>query len=63
VDLNLAAPRLHDLGYSAHDAEAASYITPPLCTVPAGPFLLGSDLTRDKQARDAELPQQTVTLA
>ena len=31
--------------------------------IPAGPFLMGSDKQKDKDAYDAELPQHTVTLA
>ncbi len=38
------------------------YIVPPLCKVPAGPFLMGSDKKRDSYAYDEELPQHTVTL-
>ncbi|HUY75277.1 MAG TPA: SUMF1/EgtB/PvdO family nonheme iron enzyme [Ktedonobacterales bacterium] len=38
-------------------------ITPPVCAIPAGPFLMGSDKRRDSQAGSDELPQHTVTLA
>jgi len=34
----------------------------PVMWVPAGPFLMGSDKTRDPQAYDNELPQHEVTL-
>ncbi len=34
----------------------------PVVRVPAGPFLMGSDKTRDPQAYDNELPQHEVTL-
>ena len=33
-----------------------------LVRVPAGPFLMGSDKTKDSQAYDAELPQHSLTL-
>ena len=38
------------------------YVIPPTCTVPAGPFLMGSDKQRDAQAQDNEMPQHAVTL-
>ncbi len=36
------------------------YIAPPVCEVPAGPFLMGSDKQRDPNAEDDELPQHEV---
>jgi formylglycine-generating enzyme required for sulfatase activity len=39
------------------------YVLPPVCEVPAGPFLMGSDPQHDPDAQDNELPQHTVTLA
>jgi formylglycine-generating enzyme required for sulfatase activity len=58
-------PRLSQLGFAAyHSAHGAEYILPPLCAVPAGPFLMGSDPNRDKHGYgDDEKPQHTVTLA
>jgi len=38
------------------------YVLPPVCEVPAGPFLMGSDPHFDKHARDNEPPQQTIDL-
>lgn len=35
-------PRLADLGFTAHSDKGIEYILPPLCTVIAGPFLMGS---------------------
>lgn len=56
--------RLNQLDFSAYRAlHGAEYISPPLCNVPAGPFLMGSDKRTDPQAFDDELPQQSVTLA
>jgi formylglycine-generating enzyme required for sulfatase activity len=56
--------RLADLGYVRHSVEAAGgdgwYITPPLCQVGAGPFLMGSDPQKDAETEDNELPQHTV---
>jgi len=37
-------------------------ILPPMCTVPAGPFLMGSDPQRDPDAEKYEMPQHRVTL-
>lgn len=38
-------------------------IVPPLCDVPAGAFLMGSDKRKDAQAGDNEQPQHSLTLA
>ncbi len=38
------------------------YIEPPLCAIPAGEFLMGSDKQKDPQAYDNELQQFTFTL-
>jgi formylglycine-generating enzyme required for sulfatase activity len=38
-------------------------ILPPLCTVPAGPFHMGSDLEQDSGAYENEKPQHSVTLS
>src|SRR5579875_749568 len=55
--------RLADLGFAGQVINGMEVITPPLCNVPAGPFLMGSDKRHDKDARDDEQPQHTVTLA
>jgi len=55
--------RLASLGFVAQVINGVEVITPPLCDVPAGPFLMGSNKRRDKDAQDNELPQHTVTLA
>lgn len=50
--------RLADLGFEAHcDASGVEYITPPLSTVSAGPFLMGSDPKRDVYAWHGDKPQ------
>jgi formylglycine-generating enzyme required for sulfatase activity len=38
------------------------YVTPPVCKVPGGPFLMGSNKQHDPDAQDDETPQHTVTL-
>jgi len=58
--------RLMQLGFrlmqvideAAHDL--FRYVIPPICTVPAGPFLMGSDQEQDARAKADELPQQTL---
>jgi toxoflavin biosynthesis protein ToxD len=54
--------RLAELGFVAHSSNDIEYIVPPLCAIPAGPFLMGSDPARDKEAQENEQPQLTVTL-
>jgi formylglycine-generating enzyme required for sulfatase activity len=56
-------PGLSKLGFAAYrTARGAEYIAPPLCAVPAGAFLMGSDKRTDPQAYDSEQPQHSVTL-
>ena len=52
--------RLATLGFTAHkDRTGVEYILPPVVSVPdTGPFLMGSDPNRDRQARSDEQPQQ-----
>src|SRR5262249_23737421 len=42
--------------------DGVAVITPPLCDVSAGPFLMGSDPRRDPEAHHSETPQRTVEL-
>ena len=67
IDSARLPKRLADLGFTAHSDNGVEYILPPLCTVPAGPFLMGSDPKRDLAAAKESLavreqPQHTVTL-
>jgi formylglycine-generating enzyme required for sulfatase activity len=55
-------PRLAELGYRVAFLNGAEVILPPLCDVPAGPFLMGSDPNKDKDAKPVEQPQHWVTL-
>jgi formylglycine-generating enzyme required for sulfatase activity len=55
-------PRLPDLGFAVRGSQGKAFILPPLVTIPAGPFLMGSDPKRDKGAFENEQPQHTVTL-
>ena len=60
--------RLERLGFAAEmgrdpqTGKEMAFIRPPLCPVPAGPFLMGSDPTQDRQAYPDEQPQTTVEL-
>jgi len=55
-------PRLAQLGFTGQILRGQEVIVPPLCDVPAGPFLMGSDPTQDREALDDEKPQHRVTL-
>jgi toxoflavin biosynthesis protein ToxD len=55
-------PRLADLGFTPRNDHDTEYIVPPLCPIPAGPFLMGSDKHRDPNADSDEQPQHIVTL-
>lgn len=54
--------RLAALGFSGQTANGVEFITPPLVTVTAGPFLMGSDRETDAQAWSDEEPQHWVQL-
>jgi formylglycine-generating enzyme required for sulfatase activity len=56
-------PRLAELGFTAQKRGNVTFIIPPVCAVPAGEFLMGSDKRRDPQASDSELPQHRVNLS
>jgi toxoflavin biosynthesis protein ToxD len=56
-------PRLDELGFRIAFLNGMEVILPPLCDVPAGPFLMGSDTRTDAQAWDDESPQHSLTLA
>lgn len=54
--------RLAALGFEARKSGETEYILPPLCTVAAGEFLMGSDPEKDTVAQVNEKPQQRVVL-
>lgn len=56
-------PQLTKLGFGIQRIDGVDVIIPPLCYVPAGDFLMGSDPRQDKEAFNAEKPQHWVTLA
>jgi len=55
---------LQQLGFELqyHPSGQTPYLLSPLCTIPAGVFLMGSDPTVDEQARPKECPQHSVWL-
>jgi Sulfatase-modifying factor enzyme 1/TIR domain len=59
---HLLPPRLAQLGFVVYRSGTTEYIVPQVCTVPAGPFLMGSDPKKDKEAVNTEQPQHQVTL-
>ncbi len=58
--------RLRLLGYTSvigqYNGKETKAIVGPLCAIPAGEFLMGSDKNKDRQASDDELPQFPFTL-
>ena len=54
--------RLAALGFAARRVNGVEIILPPLCDVPAGDFLMGSDPQQDKDAFDDEQPQYVIPL-
>jgi toxoflavin biosynthesis protein ToxD len=54
--------RLASLGYHVTLLNGAEIILPPLCDIPAGPFLMGSDTNKEKDAQEFEEPQHWMTL-
>jgi formylglycine-generating enzyme required for sulfatase activity len=55
--------RLASLGFRGVNPHGTPAILSPLVSVPAGPFLMGSDKGRDAQASDQETPPHRVELA
>jgi hypothetical protein len=65
TDPSFALPnRLASFDYVVGTSGATSCVVPPLCEVPAGAFLLGSDPARDECARTrgSEQPQHRLNL-
>jgi len=55
-------PSLRQLGYQGRVVNGVQVMTPPVITIPAKAFLMGSDKRKDPQAWDDETPQKAVTL-
>jgi formylglycine-generating enzyme required for sulfatase activity len=56
-------PRLAQLGFQGGVFDGVEVIVPPVCLVPDGPFLMGSEPEFDDDAAANELPQHQVELA
>jgi formylglycine-generating enzyme required for sulfatase activity len=59
---HLLPPTLVALGFTGRLVDGVAVITPPLCEVPAGPFLMGTDPVREPEWADNELRQRTANL-
>jgi formylglycine-generating enzyme required for sulfatase activity len=57
------SPWLRERGFRRRVASGAAYIHPPLCAIPRGPFIMGSDRAHDPQSSKEERPRRTVQLA
>lgn len=57
---NSFPPRLADLDFTAQKRAGVAFVVPPICPVPAGAFLMGSDPRRDKGAQPDEQPQRSI---
>src|SRR5579884_2000142 len=55
--------RVARLGFSGYVMNGVEVIVPPVCDVPAGRFIMGSDKQHDAQAQDNEIPQYQINLA
>lgn len=55
--------RLAGLGFRGVNINGTPAIVPPLITIPAGWFMMGSDKSKDSQAFDREMPQHRVEVA
>ncbi len=55
-------PRLAQLGFADYKQDGVEYIVPPVVSVAAGEFLMGSDPKKDSGAYGEEKPQHKVTL-
>ncbi|HEX8731981.1 MAG TPA: SUMF1/EgtB/PvdO family nonheme iron enzyme [Ktedonobacterales bacterium] len=52
--------RLRRLGFTYHESKPSPHITPPFCEVPAGIFLMGSDVQLDPHSHADEWPATDV---
>lgn len=54
---------LQALGFVGRLSGGVEIIIPPVCAISVGPFLMGSDKSRDSLARPDEMPQHSVDVA
>lgn len=55
-------PRMAELGFVWRITNGVEVVVPPVCDVPGGEFLMGSDRKQDPQAFASEMPQHRVVL-
>jgi formylglycine-generating enzyme required for sulfatase activity len=55
--------KIQRLGFNLHNINGVEVITPPLCYVPSGDFLIGSSLNRDPDAFPSEEPEHWIRLS
>ncbi|WIG58596.1 MAG: GldJ [Ktedonobacterales bacterium] len=58
--LHLTPTSLYNLGFRGYTVRGVDVVLPPLCPVPNGVFIMGSDTSKDPQADDNETPQYLV---
>jgi formylglycine-generating enzyme required for sulfatase activity len=56
------SPWLRERGFRTRSTSTSAYISPPLCVIPRGPCILGSDKAHDPQSAQEERPRRTVQL-
>lgn len=59
----IVPPTLQQKGFIGRIIDGVEVMTPPLCLVPAGPFLLGTDPRREPEAAEREELQRQVDVA
>lgn len=57
---HLTPMSLYNLGFRGYSVGGVECILPPLCPVPGGLFIMGSDKSKDSQADDNETPQYPI---
>ena len=53
---------LLQIGFQKHRSHGYDYLLPPMCTIPSGPFLMGSNKDHDVDAWILEIPQHSLRL-
>ena len=56
------SPWLRERGFRRRIASSIAYLCAPLCAIPRGPFIVGSDKDHDPQSGKDERPRRTIQL-
>ena len=59
---HLTPMSLYTLGFRGYTVGGVECVLPPICPVPGGVFIMGSDKAHDKEAMDREMPQYPVSV-